>query len=117
MSSQNGEKRDIAAGEDTAAQDFTFPATDPHEEGSLEAGLDAALELHNREETLLARAVKAEAELKAAVDTVTALRWCPPGSYCTTVSGSRIGMMPECHVCIRDYLMAKGKGAVKTHGP
>jgi hypothetical protein len=52
-------------------QDFTFPAHDPHEEGTLEEGLDAALELHNREETLLARAVKAEAgcaEMRGALD-------------------------------------------------
>ena len=41
-----------------------FPTHDPHESGTLEAGLDAALALHNREETLLARAAKAEGELK-----------------------------------------------------
>jgi predicted nucleic acid-binding Zn-ribbon protein len=55
-----GGKGFVPVEEETAARDFTFPPCDPHEEGTLEAGLDAALELHNREETLLARAEKAE---------------------------------------------------------
>jgi hypothetical protein len=61
-----------------------FPAHDPHESGTVEAGLDAALALHNREETLLARAVAAETRLAAFEEMLTCPIFSAAKAQCRT---------------------------------